>query len=303
MNRIMFLLVLILLHFQTVFAQNSYDMPARASELTSPTNLTLLPLKSKHYAIEVMINDKGPYKFMIDTGSSVSVISQRLANKLNLTKTKQVKYTREDKKFNASLYRIPKMTFGDAQINDYDVLVYPEPSFIGYMKKSFNEDIDGILGIGAFYHYLLTLNLPEKELTLHSGELTADKDTKTYQNQEKIPIVSVVFKDNKHSKKMNFVVDSGSNEQFTMPPTVKTLPFKKISSQKIQSGSHYGEKTAMKVKITADAFWEDKEFADPTVVYNTGLYDANVNFGVMGLGIMKSLKITFDQKKHLIKIE
>lgn len=296
------LLLTLLLVFQTVFAQN-YDMPARASDLASPTNLTLLPLKSKHYAVEVMINDKGPYKFMIDTGSAVSVISQRLANKLNLTKIKQVKYTRDDKKYNAGLYRIPKMTLNDAQIFDYDVLVYPEPSFIGYMKKSFNEDIDGVLGIGAFYHYLLTLNLPEKELTLHSGELSADKDTKTYQNQEKIPIVSVVFKDPKHSKKMSFVVDTGSNEQFTLPPTVKTLPFKKISSQKILTGSHYGEKAAMKVKITANAMWEDKEFEDPTVVYNTGLYDSNVNFGVMGLGVMKRLKITFDQKKHLVKVE
>ncbi len=280
----------------------SYDKPARSSELSSPITLGLIPLKSKHYAVEVYINDKGPYKFMVDTGSAVSVISQRLATKLKLTKTKQVRYTRNDKKYNASLYNIPTLSIGEAQLFDYDMLTYPEPSFISYMKREFGEDIDGILGIGAFYHYLLTLEFPE-QITLSSGNLTQDEETKSYKNPDRIPMVSVVFKDKKNSRKLLFVLDTGSSEEFTMPPMIQNLPFKKLSSKNIQTGSHYGEHNALKVKIDANAYWEGKEFEQPDVVYNKGLYDNTVNFGLMGLQAIENLKITLDQQKQLIKLE
>ena len=297
------MILLLLLGIQTVASASSFDRPARADSLNDPVSLGLIPLKSKHFAIEVNINGKGPYKFMLDTGSSVSVISQKLASKLKLVKTKQVKYTRNDKKYNANLYNVPELSLGDVHLYDYDMLAYPEPSFISYMKKEFHEDIDGILGVGAFYHYLLTLDLPEQNIILHSGNLTADADTTTYKNQDKIPMVAVVFKDEKNTRKMSFVLDTGSNEEFTMPPGIHTLPFKKISSESIQTGSHYGEQNAIKVKIKADAFWEGKEFTEPSVVYNKGLYDSSVNFGLMGLEVMKNLKITLDQKKLLIKVE
>ncbi len=294
---------IILFGLQIAYAGHSFDKPSRANELSEPMALDLIPLKSKHYAIEVMIGDKGPYKFMIDTGASVSVISQRLASKLKLENTKQVKYTRNEKKYNANLYRIPKITMGNAEIYDYDLLAYPEPSFISYMKKNFGEDIDGILGVGAFYHYLLTIDIPQNALILNTGKLSADSDTKKYQNQEKLPIVPVVFKDNKNSRRLNFVIDTGSNESFTMPPTVKTLPFKKLSSTEFHTGSHYGEQTATKVKVKADAFWGEKEFNDPTVIYNEKLYDSSVNFGLLGLKVMKQFKITIDQQNTMIKVE
>jgi len=252
-----------------------------------------------------MINDKGPYRFMVDTGASISVISQNLVNTLKLQQIKRVNFTRNNAHLKADLYRIPKLKLGVAELYNYDVIVYPEPTFISFLKKEFNENIDGILGIGAFYDYLLTLDFPHKLLFLENNRLQPkSKNVLSFNNQEKIPIVSVSFKDKSNmAKQINFVIDTGSNEQFTLSPVIGTLPFKKLQSQKIHHGTHYGEYHALKDKLDVNAYWGNKIFNNPTVVYNNEIFSKNDSFGLMGILVIDKLRLTIDQRYNLIKIE
>ncbi|MBN9287201.1 MAG: hypothetical protein BGO43_02170 [Gammaproteobacteria bacterium 39-13] len=299
-----FFLIFFLLNTAVAEARLYYDKPRNVKPLTADISLPMNRISSKHYCVDVYINHRGPFKFLVDTGASLSVISQELANKLNLETVKRVKFSRNNSQFRGNLYRIPSLRLGSAEIYDYDMMVYPEPTFISYLKEGFHEHIDGILGIGAFYEYLLTLDFQHSVLRLENRHLTSNANTSTFDNSEKIPIVVVVFKDDKnHVKEMNFVVDSGSNEEFTLPPGIVALPFTKMRSQSIQNGSHYGEQTAAKEKIAANAYWGRKEFKEPNVVYNKTLYDTNVSFGLMGILVMEHLKITIDQRKRLIQIE
>lgn len=300
-----FVVIFLLFKTATADAQLHYHKPKTVKSLSNPISLPLTRISSKHYCVDVYINQQGPFKFLVDTGSSLSVISQTLAHQLNLQVVKKVRYSRHQSQFKGNLYRIPSLRLGSAEIYDYDMMVYPEPTFISYLKQGFNEHIDGILGIGAFYDFLLTLDFQNHILRLENRHLIQNgKNVRKFDNGEKIPIISVMFKDNdNHAKEMNFVVDSGSNEAFTLPPGITTLPFTKIESQSVQYGSHYGEHAATKEKIAANAYWAGKEFKEPEVVYNKALYDTNVSFGLMGILMMEHMKITIDQKKSLIAVE
>lgn len=297
--------IMLIIKTAPLCASDYYLKPKTANQLSIPTSLPLIQMASKHYCIDVTINGKGPYRFMIDTGAPISVISQKLADDLHLDKSKRIKFTRNYKRFNATLYRIPQLKIGNAELNDYDMLVYPEPTMISYFNKEFNEHIDGMLGFGAFSDYLMTLDFPKKRLILENSHLNPNhQKVSSFNIKEKLPVTSIIFKDGSHhSMQYHFVIDTGSNEQFTLPPLVSVLPYKKTNSQMIKNGTHYGEFTAIKEKIVADAYWGDKKFVNPTVVYNKGIYDSNVPFGLMGLQVMDKLRITIDQKKKLIKIE
>jgi predicted aspartyl protease len=282
-----------------------YEIPHSAKTLDAATHVKLHKTSSSHIVVKVKLNGQGPFKFLIDTGASHSVISERLAKKLNLKPIHVMKFKRSDTIFKANVYRFDTINLGDAQINQYDMVVYPEPSFISYLKTYFKEDIDGIFGFGAFYHYLWTLNLSKKEMSLVNGQLNAkEKDVLKFAQPEKIPLVTVDFKDNKkQSKRLNFVIDTGSNEEFTLPPGVLNLPFKKMSTKTIKSGTHFGEFTAKKDKIHADVYWGSKIIKNPTVVYNKAMYDANLPFGLMGILALEKTRITFDQKQNLLQLQ
>ncbi len=303
--QIFVIFIMLIIKTATSFAVDYYNKPRSTNQLSTPTSLQLTQMSSKHYFINVTINGKGPFRFMVDTGAPISVISQRLANTLHLEKSKRIKFTRNNKQFNANLYRIPMLKIGNAELIDYDMIVYPEPTIISYFKKEFNEHIDGILGFGAFSDYLITLDFPKKRFILENGQLKPNQQkVSSFNIKEKLPVTSIIFKDgSNHSMQYHFVIDTGSNEQFTLPPMVNFLPYKKTNSQMIKNGTHYGEYTALKEKIVADAYWGDSKFVNPTVVYNKSIYDSNVPFGLMGLEVMDKLKITIDQKKKLIKIE
>lgn len=296
--------LLLLLKTATSDAAFYYNRPDKVKILSTVTAIPMNQISSKHYCIEVYIDNQGPFKFMVDTGASLSIISQQLADKLHLQLVKKVNFSRDNTQYKGGLYRIDKLTLANAELYHYDVMVYPEPTFISYLKDGFHEHIDGILGIGAFYDYLLTLDFQKNLMTLENRNLIQQsKNVSVFDNSEKIPIVTVLFSDQKNRQAMRFVVDSGSNEAFTLAPAIISLPFNKIKSEHIPQGSHYGEYIVVKEKLAANAYWGDKALKEPSVVYNKALYDANVSFGLMGILVMEHFKITIDQRKNLIEVE
>jgi hypothetical protein len=48
-------------------------------------------LKSKHIAVQVKINDKGPFRVIFDTGAPVTFVSNNLADKADLLTEKEKK--------------------------------------------------------------------------------------------------------------------------------------------------------------------------------------------------------------------
>lgn len=94
---------------------------------------------NNHLTIEVMINEKGPYRFVIDTGAERSVLADNVAVALNLPRGKPVMIDGISKRIEAQTVLLDTLSFGPFTRNQLAVPILPRASLFA----------DGYLGLDA----------------------------------------------------------------------------------------------------------------------------------------------------------
>jgi predicted aspartyl protease len=89
--------------------------------------------------IPVVLNGSGPYKFLLDTGAGITVISKRLANNLNLPNGRSESVSSAGGYIAVEMRRLQTLHMGDIRITDPEVAV----ADFDLMKSM---KVDGILG-------------------------------------------------------------------------------------------------------------------------------------------------------------
>ena len=126
------------------------------------TPLTSVPLQpyGPFYLVDVKINDQGPFKFVIDSGTTSTIVDTKVARELGLSE--------EDEKDSSD----PRV--------EIDALMLGTARFVGVEARV--RDLDkiwgdgspsGVLGFDLFGDRLVTLDLPLQKLLLFDGELPA----------------------------------------------------------------------------------------------------------------------------------
>ncbi|KKK82244.1 hypothetical protein LCGC14_2805310, partial [marine sediment metagenome] len=122
-----------------------------------------LDLRRGDPTVEVFVNGQGPYRFLVDTGCSTTIISERICKEAGFSNVRSAKATIRTAKGSsterARWTRLDRLKLGNAVFEDFAVLVRD----IG--------DWDGILGFSLFAKCLLTLDFPARELSLAPGRL------------------------------------------------------------------------------------------------------------------------------------
>jgi membrane-associated protease RseP (regulator of RpoE activity) len=131
---------------------------AAAKPVTVPFEL----LPTKHMAVQLRINGKGPYRVIFDTGAPITLLGSRAARESGvvpagtpaplfgmLGATGQVP--------------IKKLQLGALVARDIPTVVMDHPA-IEIMSKAFGR-LDGILGFPFFARYKMTLDYQHQELT------------------------------------------------------------------------------------------------------------------------------------------
>jgi hypothetical protein len=118
-------------------------------------------LKSRHMAIQVKINGKGPYKLIFDTGAPTNLINNKLAKEAGLLK-------KDDKPILPAFGLggakvIDTLEIGGVKMEKVPVMVMDHPTV-----KAISDalgPIDGLIGFPFFAHYKTTVDYQKKELT------------------------------------------------------------------------------------------------------------------------------------------
>jgi membrane-associated protease RseP (regulator of RpoE activity) len=147
-----------LLGFLLVALSSANTEDALAKPVTVPFEL----LPTKHMAVQLRINGKGPYRVIFDTGAPITLLSSRAAKESGvvpagtpaplfgmLGATGQVP--------------IKKLQLGALVAEDIPTVVLDHPA-IEIMSKAFGR-LDGILGFPFFARYRMTLDYQHQELT------------------------------------------------------------------------------------------------------------------------------------------
>lgn len=143
-------------------AKNPKGLPAEAAE-TIRVPMTMLP--SRHFLVKVMIEGKGPFQLILDTGAPLTIVNSKTAKAAGLTK-KEGGGGIFDLFGGVNQVNIGKLQVGDviAEKSSAVIMDHPTVAAISDAFKKEHGAIDGIVGFPFFARYAMTVDYQKKEL-------------------------------------------------------------------------------------------------------------------------------------------
>lgn len=146
--------------------------PADTPKAEKPVTVPIEVLKTKHLAISIKINGKGPYRMIFDTGAPVTLVSSKVAKESGMIP--------KDAKAPPILlfgamgqFPIQSLELGILKAEKVPAMVMDHPAITALSKAL--GPFEGIVGYPFFARYTITIDLEKKELTLvPNGHQPAD---------------------------------------------------------------------------------------------------------------------------------
>src|SRR5271165_1269706 len=136
--------------------------------------------------VMVMVNGKGPFRFVIDTGTGGDAfVTPEFAEALGLSAVGQARLSDPSKQCIRSVPVVMMQSLEVAGVEFRDIKARVHA--LGKGEGSY----EGLLGFSLFRDYLLTLDYPNRELTLATGSLVPDGEHSvlSFRIPDGIPIV------------------------------------------------------------------------------------------------------------------
>ena len=125
--------------------------------------------RSRHLAIQVKINGKGPLRLILDTGSPLTFLSNQAAQRAGLITAETSKPTLFGMRGQVTA---KTLDVGGAQISDFSLLVLDHP--VIEALSEIEGPIDGILGFTFFARYKTVIDYAAKTVTFTPGTYQPD---------------------------------------------------------------------------------------------------------------------------------
>jgi hypothetical protein len=227
--------------------------------------------------VEVRINGQGPYRFLLDSAANVTLLQTRIADKLKLPILRPGQESR--------LCAVRTIQIGEAVFDDL---------IVG--ARTWNEEIDGVIGFNLFAECLLTMDFPRQRILLTRGELPAEngKDIIRYGLDNRCPTMQVRI----GNEVTWLLVDTGA-----VPGLVITdkCAQKLIFVNGLTAGPKLStfEASASRSRIgrLSGSVWLGVH-----EVVNPKVYVWNDDVPVIGSGLLSDFVLTFDQKNQRLRL-
>ncbi len=122
----------------------------------APTTVEFELLRSLHMAVQVKLNDAGPYRLIFDLGSPVVLVSGRAAAEAGLISAEAAKRPAFFGMRGES--RVKKLELGELTVADVPVVVMDHPTIKAAAEVL--GPLDGIIGYPVFARYRFTIDYP-----------------------------------------------------------------------------------------------------------------------------------------------
>jgi hypothetical protein len=264
--------------------------PPRPGRTTLSSPLVILPAQTigNYLLIEAKWDRFGPYRFLVDTGSSVTLVTPAFARRyagrdLPSPGTTRVRVTGPD----GTITELPRssvrrLELGDARFEDVDVLLYDcEP-----LTAHLGVRIDGVLGFPLFRETLLTLDYPASRVVLQPARNTPllPGTVFPFDQLRKTPLVSVRLGD----RSIVALIDSGSDALFSLNPVGVAPEFAYGPRVGATVATIGGDRTQRIGRLRETLAIGEYEFREPIVELSDELSS-------IGGGMLKHFTVTFDQ--------
>ena len=151
-------------------AELRLDDPKRC-EVLGPRPLVELPMQLAHPAkplilVEVHLNERGPFQFAVDTGTSTTTLSPRRARDLDLRAQPIGTVTTGGAPIAMSAARLGALRVGQAAVRDLDVLI---GEFLEMLSQAIGKQLDGIVGYNFLRNFRVAIDYPNESFALFAA--------------------------------------------------------------------------------------------------------------------------------------
>ena len=243
--------------------------------------------------IEVMVNGKGPFRFLIDTGAQgMARADTSLVEQLGLSITGQKAATDSSAKTQAAINEVRFTTLSIARLKFRDVPAFSR----NYNTVTYLPHIDGILGPELFAHYLLTLDYPNGRVRITEGELPKS-DGRQILDYE-------IIEGNLYTEiaigklKVKAEIDTGNIRALDLPSSlVRNLAFASYPRLVGKGSGVSGEFELKEVQLQDTLRIGVYSFPEPLVTFTDFYEEVNI-----GSSLLRKFVITLDQKNHRLRL-
>jgi len=271
------------------FAQTAVQPSPSDSEKPAVYTAPLELIHDKPY-VAVMVNGRGPFRFLIDTGTGgQALISPEIADELALPVVGHARLMDPSGK--------GEQRSDILQIHSLKVagMEFAEIKGIRHRLYSEEENCQGVLGFTLFKDYLLTLDFPGHRMILTSGAIAQDGGGSVlpFRMPDGVPIVPLRI-DGQHVEAQ---IDSGGTGLSLPEQVAKGLKF---LSTPVAFGS--GESLSTRFQIKAARLRTEVRVGHYT--FRQAFVEINPAFPLVNVGStpLKNFVVTFDQAKMLLRL-
>jgi predicted aspartyl protease len=112
--------------------------------------------------LPVIVNGRGPFEFILDTGAGTSLLSSELAKQLKIKVVGSKEGQSAGGKVSVSLAKVDSFAVGEAKLDDIDVGIVD----LSHIGKTIGAKIDGDLGYNFLKHFRIAIDYRECEIRL-----------------------------------------------------------------------------------------------------------------------------------------
>ena len=264
--------------------------PPQPGHTTLGSPLVTLPAQTldNYLIVDAKWDRSGPYRFLVDTGSSVTLVTPAIAKRYASTNPADPGgRPMRVKSAEGSIAELPSATLrrleiGDARFDEVPVLVYDCAPLTAHLGVK----IDGVLGFPLFRETLLTLDYPRSRVLLQPANTTAllPGTIVPLDDASKTPLIRLRVGD----RTIVALVDSGSDAPLSLNPVGL--------SPRFVSGPRPGATVGT---LTGDRPQEVGRLADSLIIGDFTLprpiVDLTDELSAVGGEILKNFTVTFDQ--------
>ncbi len=239
--------------------------------------------------VSLMVNGRGPFRFLIDTGTGgQALVTPELAAELLLPVVGRAHLTDPSGlgEQRSEIAWIDSLNLAGVEFSDVEAVVH---NLYG------DANCQGVLGFTLFEDYLLTLDFPGHRLMLASGELDGDSGGSVlpFRMPDGVPIVPLKI----GQQQFDAQIDSGG--------TGLSVPLKDSRELKFQEtpvAFASGESLSTKFEIKAARLQGDIKLGRYT--FRQAFVEINAAFPLLNIGStpLQHFVITFDQVNELVRL-
>ncbi len=281
----------------------------------APSTTVAFEMPNNRPILKVRVNGRRePLRFVLDTGSGMSVISDETARLLGVTAVARGGMARAvGGKFEIVYGFLRSMEIGDAKIESVPV----------YIRRFYNDEVqvDGYIGLAVVNRYNVTVDYGARTFSLqraNSGAATAAADSA--QRPASLAGIEIPFRSTSSgflsgevqvegvSRPFNFIIDTGASISVVsekMMELDEMHDFKRPMRMKIYgaAGVAEGVQTLVLPRVLLGA--QAREKLDVAVLDLEPVNETTgfIQSGIIGGNFLRHFRVTFDFRKNVILLE